>query len=657
MEKKGEVRTKRSIRLKIMTMTTVIVIGVMLVCAMILRYSMKNLTESILLDVLQPMAGESAKAVESNIHLMADRMMGLATDSRLAGARATNEERAAVLREARNTYEFYGIGVYGLDGIALVTDGDIYEALADTEWFALMQETDNLTIADPLVTEEYVGIPMGMPVKTDGATSAYLVGVYKYDMLSEVLGAIHIGETGMALIINEEGKVVGHPVTEVVREEVNIYDLDTTETAHRIFDRMITRETGNAQGVVNGQESYVAFCPVRGTRWSFAVEVPKADYTESMNIALYNTMMGTVFALIVALIAIWLVTTVISGQLKKAIVRMNRLAEGDLRSPIEVRHSGDEVEVLSVSLQTTVESINGCLTEIQRVLDNISRGNLNIAASGDYRGDFVVVKDALTQIINSLNAMVKQINQTAYRLMDTAKNMGSQSAEMHQSVVSQTVVMMNLTSEVKNIKDNLGNVTENTHETHRRTSEIAEQIADGSQKMEQLREAMEAIERSTEDITKISKLIEEISKQTNILALNAAVEAARAGDAGKGFAVVAQEVRNLAGQSAESAQSTMEMIETASELIRQGVSLTVETAESLDAIRRGSDAVTEIADRLSAAVDLQEASLNRITGKIEDMSEITQQNLRCAERTSNASAELKLESEKLRELLERFQFH
>lgn len=651
--KSNKMRTRRSIRFKIMTATTVIVIGVMLVCTAIMRYSMQNLTESILLDVLQPMAGQSAKAVESNIHLMADRMMSLASDSGLANA----QSQAAVLENARNTYEFYGIGLYDKNGRAVRKDGAIYDDLGTAEWFTLLQETDNLTIADPVVTEEYVGIPMGMPVKTDGNTTGYLVGVYKYDMLSDVLGAIHIGQSGMALIINEEGKIVGHPLESVVREEANIYDLDTTASARQIFDRMVTRETGSAEGVVNGQESYVAFCPVRGTRWSFAVEVPKTDYMESTNIALMNTMVGTFVALIAALIAIWMITTVISSQLKKAIVRMNGLAEGDLKTQVEVKRSGDEVEILSASLKTTIESVNGYLMEIRRVLDNISRGNLNVSADGDYRGDFVVVKQSLTQIIESLNQMMKQINHTAHNLMDTAQSMGSQSEELHQAVMNQTEAMTGLNSEVKNIKDNLGDVTENTRETRERASEIAEQIADGSRKMQELKEAMEAIDRNAEDITKISKLIEGISQQTNILALNASVEAARAGEAGKGFAVVAEEVRHLAGQSSEAAKSTVDMIETASALIKQGVKLTAETSRSLEEISKGSDAVTEIAHRLSETVDIQETSLQEITERIEDISAITQQNLQCAENTADASVELEMESEKLKELLEKFRFH
>ena len=32
----------------------------------------------------------------------------------------------------------------------------------------------------------------------------------------------------MALILNEDGKIVGHPDKEVVRQELNIYDLDKT---------------------------------------------------------------------------------------------------------------------------------------------------------------------------------------------------------------------------------------------------------------------------------------------------------------------------------------------------------------------------------------------------------------------------------------------
>lgn len=168
---------------------------------------------------------------------------------------------------------------------------------------------------------------------------------------------------------------------------------------------------------------------------------------------------------------------------------------------------------------------------------------------------------------------------------------------------------------------------------------------------------MEAISKNAEDINKISKLIEGIAKQTNILALNAAVEASRAGEHGKGFAVVAEEIRVLAEQSEEAAKNTVTMIETSSSLIAEGVDLTARTSEALEKISRSSEDVTQITRRLSETMDVQEASLYNITGKIEDMSQITERNLHCAENTADASEELKHEASNLKKLLEKFKFH
>lgn len=648
---------KRGIRGKIMFTTTAIILGVMVISTLILRYSMQNLTESILMDVLQPMAKESAKAVESDIHLMADRVMQIALDSRLTNTWGTSVTKKNVLTEAQNLYEFYGTALYDLNGNAVLREGEIDSSIQGTELFSLLQETDNLTIADPVITEKYVGIPIGMPVKTDGKTVKYLVGIYKYDMLSEVLGAIRIGKSGMAIIINEDGKIVGHPDSEIVKSELNIYELDPSGSASQIFNSMVSRETGVCEGYVNGQEAYVAFCPIRGTHWAFAVEVPKTDYRESTDAALMNTMVGTVLCLIAALAAIGIITTVISSRLKRAIKRMNQLADGDLRSEVEIVRSGDEAETLSVSLKSTVENVNSYIMEIRRVLENISQGNLNVSANGDYRGDFIVVKESLTQIINSLNQMMMGISQTANQLMETAGSMNSQSEELHRSVMNQTDAMDVLNAEVGIIKSNLGEVTENTKESRQRAMEIAEQIAGGNEKMRQLQAAMEAVDKSATDITKISRLIENISQQTNILALNASVEAARAGEAGKGFAVVAEEVRQLAEQSAQAAQSTMELIDTASQQIRKGVALTSEASQALEEISKSSEEVTQIAGKLSEKVNIQEASLIEITGRIGEMSQITQNNLTCAEKTADVSMELETESGKLRQLLSRFQFH
>lgn len=66
---------------------------------------------------------------------------------------------------------------------------------------------------------------------------------------------------------------------------------------------------------------------------------------------------------------------------------------------------------------------------------------------------------------------------------------------------------------------------------------------------------IDAFRSAIGEIEGLLKDIKTIASQTNMLALNATIEAARAGDAGKGFAVVAREVKSLANDTREAAET------------------------------------------------------------------------------------------------------
>ena len=123
----GQEQMKRSLKGRILKNTILNIFVLVIVCCVIMAAAMQSLSNNILLDSLQPMARQSAKTVEANIHMLADRMMSIAADPQLGTAAAVGEDgtvnagslranRGTVLTEAAETYELYTIALYGLDG-------------------------------------------------------------------------------------------------------------------------------------------------------------------------------------------------------------------------------------------------------------------------------------------------------------------------------------------------------------------------------------------------------------------------------------------------------------------------------------------------------------------------------------------------------------
>ena len=191
-------KARRSLNGRILGSTTLNILVLVIVSCVIMASAMQSLANSILLDSLQPMARQSSKTVEANIHMLADRMMSIAGDPRMnddGDGNDTQANREAVLVEAAEVYELHNIALYGLDGHLMQETGGAPEVV-DSGFFTLLQETDNLTTYSSTITGGKLGIMMGMPVKKDGETAFYVVGIYKYDAINDVINGINIGKHG-----------------------------------------------------------------------------------------------------------------------------------------------------------------------------------------------------------------------------------------------------------------------------------------------------------------------------------------------------------------------------------------------------------------------------------------------------------------------------
>ncbi len=641
-------KLKRSLNRRILGSTTLNILILVIVCCGIMALSLQYLATNILLDSLQPMARQSAKTVEANIHMLADRMMTLAGD---LSEDSASTKRAQVLAETAEIYELHTIALYDLAG-NLIQGIDGAPQSLDPEFFSLLQETDNFTTASSTIFQEKLGITMGMPVKENGETAMYVIGVYKYDTLNDVISSINLGEHSTAYMVDRQGNITGHPDQSLVLSGSTLAQLGGEDTES--LSRITAGETGATEFPVNGEHILVAFSPIRGTQWSLVLHIPEADYSHTINGAMLLAVTATLAVLIISILLVLHLARSISRPVRSVTSRIVSLSDGDLHTTVTPVRSKDELEILTQTLGTTVESLNNYISDIQQVLTQVADGNLCVTPQMDYRGDFTLIRNSLRTIIQSMHDTISGFRSATAQLAHMSEELNGQSSQLHQASMEQNQSTEELVCEVSHVKEQLSNVTESTRQTRTKTAEIAQCIQDANTQMTSLSSAMDNINANAEEITKIAKAIEDIAFQTSILALNASIEASRAGSAGKGFAVVAAQVKDLASKSAEAAQNATEMVAHTSNMIQTGVRLTADTADSLRAISSVSDEITAISDRLVTAVQNQKNALSIMDERIETISGIADQNLQNASEIDQSSGMLAREAETLQSHVRKF---
>jgi len=369
-----------------------------------------------------------------------------------------------------------------------------------------------------------------------------------------------------------------------------------------------------------------------------------------MLISIFATLAG----LTVSVLLILRFARSISRPVKRVTDRMVALSNGDLHTEVLPVSTGDELEVMTQTLDDTLESINRYISDIQQVLTRVAEGDLRTGPQVDYKGDFELIRGSLHTITQSMNETLLGFRAAANRLTAMAEQLSGQAAQLHQASMEQNQSAEELVHEVTHVKDRLADVADSSDQTRSQTEEIARRIQNANAQMAALSSAMDDISANAQQITKIAKDIGDIAFQTNILSLNASVEAARAGAAGKGFAVVANEVKQLAAKSAEAAQSATEMVNNTKTIIQTGVVLTADTADSLQAISDVSTQISAISDQLAAAVQGQGLALTVMEERIAAISSVADRNLQNAGETEQSSGSLAKEAETLQAQVKKF---
>ena len=639
------------IRRKIILNNLVIVLVLTAVTSAIFIWTANTLVDTTMKNSLAPFARTAAKGVESNLHLLADRIDLVAQNEVFKSLSAGRIQ--SVLDYTFSGIEFTWLAAYTPDGRLFTgTEGSPAD-ISGMKMYRLMLETKNAVIGDTRKNGAVYEIAVGKPIMAGESIHLILVGSYKYDVLSDVIGNIQIGQNCTALIVSDEGVIVAHKDPgKITLSGFDVYGSDG-EMAD-LVGKALTFATGSSILKRGGEEYITAYSPVRGVNWSLILAVPKAEF---MNIAEYAMYVN--FGVVLLLIAISLLIIVafsgrISKTLKLVTTRINGLAEGDLTSSVEVVHTRDEAETLSVSLKNTITDISGYIGKLTRALEQLSSGNADIEVEGDFHGDFVVMKDALNQIIEYFNGILSELKRSAGDLTVSSRMVAERAHSVKNASEQQFAAISNLEREAEVISRDAGLIDSNAAETQRLMGEATKKLGSGREQMENTLAAMDALRRHAQEINTITKLMEDIAAQTNLLALNAAVEARRAGAAGAGFSVVAEEVRRLALQSAASAKRAADIIEQTQRAINSGAEYAAGTAEIIGEVSEMTGKIYEIADTQARSARETKEAIGKASGDLAAIMNFAQENLDSSSDLAAASDEMLTKAENLAAMASRF---
>ncbi|MBA1204867.1 HAMP domain-containing protein [Pseudomonas capeferrum] len=345
---------------------------------------------------------------------------------------------------------------------------------------------------------------------------------------------------------------------------------------------------------------------------------------------------ATLLALVLGIIAAWIITRQITLPLRETLAAAERVASGDLRQDVRMDRR-DEMGQLQASMQRMTLGLRELIGGIGDGVTQIASAAEELSAVTEQTSAGVtnqkVETDQVATAMNQMTATVHEVARNAEQASEAAL-VADQQAREGDRVVGEAIAQIEL---------------------------LAREVANSS-------EAMNQLKNESDKIGSVLDVIKSVAQQTNLLALNAAIEAARAGEAGRGFAVVADEVRSLAQRTQKSTEEIEALIaglqsgtqqvasamDSSRSLTDNSVELTRRAGGSLETITRTVSSIQAMNQQIATAAEQQSAVAEEINRGVMNVRDISDQTSAASEETASSSVELARLGTHLQGLVGRF---
>ena len=333
---------------------------------------------------------------------------------------------------------------------------------------------------------------------------------------------------------------------------------------------------------------------------------PKAQ--AAISAAVTTTIVVALVALVIGVLAAWLIGMGISRPVVAMTAAMQRLANKDMTAEIPAKDQKDEVGEMAAAVQVFKDNmIRADELAAQQAREQEAR-NRRAAA----------VENLTRKFDSEASTVLNTVSSAATELESTSASMSATAEETSKQATTVAAAAEQASTNVQTVASAAEELSNSIQEISRQVTKSTEISGRAVREAEQTHSRVQGLAQAASKIGEVVDLITDIAEQTNLLALNATIEAARAGDAGKGFAVVASEVKNLANQTARATEEIGAQIGGIQTATREAVT-------AIDGIGRIIGEINQIATAIASAVEEQGAATREIARNVEQAATGTQE--------------------------------
>jgi methyl-accepting chemotaxis protein len=295
--------------------------------------------------------------------------------------------------------------------------------------------------------------------------------------------------------------------------------------------------------------------------------------------------------------------------------------------------------------------INGPINKAVEFANKIANGNLN-AAPLKAKG-----KDEIAELSESLNEMQDNLKNTIARILDLTKDLSSYSQEISE-VDGEINYAFDFIKDVKKGTEETANAVDeislSIREIAKGTEELsvkAEDISDlgqetfelvkktddkinsGTDLVNKAVDVMEELSTSVNKVDQISERIMNIADETNLLSLDGAIEAADGEGSGGGFGAVADDIKDLADESMAAAKEVKEIVKEVKDVTNRAINIMIPAENS-------NQNIADVFDEI-------EGLSNNLMAKVENVTEVTEDQVASTEEISASTEEISAASEEV----------